>query len=83
MCSHGPRSGVITRRRLPGGLAILRVRLPSGTIVVVSDQLSVDESRIAQAVASDRARSGANAIMLDRLELAATLADIRDERRSH
>lgn len=57
-------------------MAILRVRLPSGAIVVVSDQLTAEESRVAQAIAFDRARRGANATILDRLELAAAMAEL-------
>ena len=63
------------RRRLPRGVALVRIETPFGRLLWVSDRLSEAEAQGARVIAARKIREGAKAVVLREIEVALIVAD--------
>lgn len=61
---------------LPRGVALVRVETPLGCVLAVSDRLSKEERTIALAMACQKVRDGARAVVLGELDVYAVLREV-------
>lgn len=61
---------------LPRGVALVRVVTPIGPVTALSDRLSKDERTVALAMAHQKIRDGAHAVILGELEVSAVLREV-------
>lgn len=66
---------IATSGSLPHGVACVRVEIPLGRIVVCSSSLTEEEARVARAVAFQKVKDGARAVVISMLELATVMRE--------
>lgn len=64
-----------TSLTMPRGIALVRIETPLGRVLVWSDKLTVEELRLARAVAGHLSRCGSRAVVLTNCEVEELLTD--------